>query len=92
MRGTAEKRLPRCSLHDFAGIHYSHPMRRLSGNPEIVRNEQDRHPVALLEAAHEIEHLGLNGDIQGGRGLIGDKQLWLSRQRHGYHHPLFHST
>ena len=42
----------------------------------------------LAQVVDEVEDLGLDGDVEGGGGLVGDEQLGLAGQRHGDHDPL----
>jgi hypothetical protein len=57
-----------------------------------VGDEEDGHAELIAEIAKEIENLGLDGDIEGGGGLIGDEEFGLASQSHGDHGPLLHST
>ena len=45
-----------------------------------------------LEVAHQIQDLGLNGDIERGRGLVGDEQGGVAGKGHGDHGPLAHAA
>ena len=45
-------------------------------------------PSCWRRLVDEVEDLGLDGDVEGGGGLVGDEQLRLAGQRHGDHHPL----
>ena len=49
-------------------------------------------PGLLLEVAHQVQDLGLDGHVQRGRGLVGDEQLRLAGERHGDHHALRHAA
>ena len=44
--------------------------------------------IWLLQIAHQIQDLGLNGDIQGSGGFIGDQKMRLQSQCHSDHHSL----
>ena len=46
--------------------------------------------VGETGAAHHIQYLGLDGNVQRGCRLIRDKQLRAACQRNGDHHPLAH--
>lgn len=46
--------------------------------------------IFLLQQPYQLQDLRLNGDIQRGHGLIGDKQRRPARQLHGNHEPLTH--
>ena len=49
-------------------------------------------PVSLAEVAHQVEDLGLDRDVEGGRRLVGDEQLRLAGEGHRDHHPLGHAA
>jgi hypothetical protein len=51
-------------------------------------DEQNRHIKLSLKAFEQIYHLGLDGYIQSGCGLIGDEQLRIIGQGHGNHGAL----
>ena len=51
-------------------------------------DEQHRHLVALLQVVDQVEDLFLDGDVEGGRGLVGDQELGLAGDGHRDHHPL----
>ena len=48
--------------------------------------------VFPLEAADQIKHLRLNGDVERGGRLVGDQQLWIAGQRNGDHRALAHAA
>ena len=47
---------------------------------------------AVLDALEHLEHLGLDGDVEGGGGLVGDQHVGLVGDRHGDHGPLAHAA
>ena len=54
---------------------------RMSARPELAHH-----------AAHEVQDLGLDRDVEGGGRLVGDEQLRVAGERHGDHHPLPHAA
>jgi len=44
---------------------------------EIVRDKKVGEMELLLKLLEEINHLGLNGDIEGRDRFIGNNQLWV---------------
>jgi hypothetical protein len=48
---------------------------------EVMGNKEIGKPTVTLEVLHEIQNLGLNGDIEGRRRLIADKKLRLCGKR-----------
>ena len=80
-------------LDHAAGVHHCHAAGGLRHHPQIVRDQHDRHPDAALQLLKQLQHLGLNGDVEGGGGLVGDQQLRLSTgQSNGDHHALAHAA
>ena len=77
-------------LHDPTGVHRQHPVGHLGDHAEIVGDEHDRRAVLTLEAGEQVEELGLHGDVERGRRLVGDEQLGAQGQRHRQHDPLTH--
>ena len=68
MRRVVKEGIPRRHFDDFSGIHDRDPLRHFSDHAQVMRDEQDRHVVALLDFAHQIEHLRLDSDVErGGR-------------------------
>ena len=49
-------------------------------------------PTRLLELAHQIEDLRLDGHVEGRGRLVGDQELRIAGERHGDHHPLPHAA
>jgi hypothetical protein len=62
----------------------------LGDHPEIVGDQDDRRPGLLPEVPHQVEDLGLDRDVEGGRRLVGDEQLGLAGEGHRDHHALGH--
>ncbi len=75
-----------------ARVHHLDPVRMPGDHAHVVRDQQHRHAEAVLEVVQQGEDLRLDGDVQGGRGLVGDQQLGLTTQRHRDHHPLAHAA
>ena len=55
-------------------------------------DEEDRQPGLGLQPLEQAQHLGLDGDVQGRGGLVGDQQLRIAGQGHGNHDPLLHTA
>ena len=67
-------------------------MSDLGHHAEIVRDEQDAHADLLLQAAQEIQNLGLDGDVERRGRLVGDEQRGVARQRQRDHDALAHAA
>jgi hypothetical protein len=77
-------------LDGAAGVHDDDAVGHLGDDPEVVGDEQDRHADLVLQLAHEVEDLRLDGHVERGGRLVGDQQLGVARQRHRDHHALAH--
>jgi len=55
--------------------------------------DQDHGRAGLAtQLGHEVENLGLDGDIQGRGGFIRNQQFRLAGHAGGDHHPLAHPS
>ena len=92
MLRACEERRDRRLLDLAAGIHDHHPLRDLGHHAEIVGDQHDGGADAVLQVAHQVEDLRLDGDVERRGRLVGDQQLRVAGQRHGDHHPLAHAA
>ncbi len=60
--------------------------------PKIVRDQQDAHLFGPPEGVDQFKDLGLDGDIQRGRRLVGYQERRAAGQGHGDHYPLAHAA
>ncbi len=74
------------SIHDVDQIgiacHYS----------KVVRNQDHGNTQATGEVFHQLQNLGLNGDVQGCGRLIRQDQRRVAGQGHGDHESLPHTA
>ena len=75
-------------LLDLAVAHHDDVVGDLAHHGEVVRDEEHRHLVLLLQRADQVEDLLLDRDVERRRGLVGDQELGLARDRHRDHHAL----
>ena len=55
-------------------------------------DEDERHAEVVAEIRKNFQDLRLYGDIEGGRGFVGNQDLWFARERPGDHCPLPHTA
>jgi len=79
-------------LDDLAGVHHRDLVGRLGDHAHVVGDEDHGHPVLAAQVVEQIEDQGLNGDVEGRGGLVGDEQLGSAGDGQGDHHPLAHPT
>ena len=79
-------------LDDLAGVHDRHAVAHLGDDAQVVGDEHDRGAGLVAQVAHQVEDLGLDRHVEGGRRLVGDEQLGLAGEGHRDHHALGHAT
>ena len=92
IRGFSNSVVDRAGLDDPAGVHDVDPVAHPGGDPEVVGDHQDGGPELGRQPLDELEDLGLDRDVEGGRRLVGEDQLRVARQRDGDHHALAHAA
>src|SRR5207237_6245134 len=84
----AEQLRRRRLFPNFSIAHHHHVIGDLAHQREVVRDEEHRHLVALLQSGDQIHDLALDRHVQRRGRLIGDQELRLAGDRHGDHHAL----
>ena len=56
-----------------AGVHDDQARRPRCDYTKVVGDEEDAHAGGALDVAEEFEDLGLDGDVEGGGGFVGDE-------------------
>ena len=92
MAGVIEDLVDGAGLHNLAGVHHVHIVRHLGHHPQVVGDVDDRDAPLLLDAADQLQDLGLDGHIQGGGGLVADQQVGVAGQGDGDDHTLAHAA
>ena len=80
--------LARAHLHHAPRLHDDDAVGDLGHHAEIVGDEQHAGAAPLLQLADEPQDLRLRGDVERGRGLVGDQQRGLEHQRGRDHDAL----
>jgi hypothetical protein len=75
-------------LDDNTAVHYLDPIADVCDYREIVTDKHQRATVLCSEILKEFKHLGLDGNVEGSRWLIGQNQVRVAGDCHSYHHPL----
>ena len=76
------------NFHHVAQAQHRHPMRHLGHHAKVMGDEQHAGAVAVLQVKHQLENLGLGGDVERGGGFIGDQQHRVKHQGHRDHDAL----
>ena len=88
MQRLAEQVRRRPRLHHLSEVHHRHRIAHVPDHPQVVGDEQIRHPVLLLDVLEEVQDLRLHGDVEGGDRLVGHHQFRGEGDRAGDPDPL----
>ncbi len=87
-----EDAVGRALFHHLAAIHDHDPVGHLGDDAHVVGDEDHGHAHLVLQQSDQRQYLCLDGDVERGRGLVGDEQARLARERHRDHDPLPHAA
>src|ERR1035437_147038 len=82
----------RSILDNLAGIRDGNGLCHFGDDCKVMGDNENGHTQFLLQSAHQVEDLRLDGDIKRRRGFIRDQELRVRGQCHGNHDPLAHAT
>jgi hypothetical protein len=82
----------RAVLDEIPRVHHEDVFARFRDDAEVVGDHHDRRAETLLHLVHQVDDLGLDRDVEGGRGLVRDQHVRVARERHRDHHPLPHAA
>ena len=71
-------------------LHHRDPVAVPRRQPQIMRDQDHRHPPLGHDPGQQLHHRLLRRHIQPRRRLVRDQQRRLARDRHRDHHPLAH--
>ena len=78
-----------CSLFDdLACVHQRHTVSHVSHHAQVMRDQQQAQLALALQVFEQIQHLLLDGHIQGRGGFVCNQKLGFSGQGHGNHDAL----
>ncbi len=80
------------ALDDLAAAHHRNAVGHARDHAHIVADEDDRGLQLGLEVAHDVEDLGLHGDVERRGRLVGDQQVGAAHHSHRDHHALAHAA
>ena len=78
----------RPDLGDAARVEHCDAVRDLGRDPEVVGDEHDAATDLVAQSQQQPQHLRLHGDVERRGRLVGDDQLWVTRDRDRDHHAL----
>ena len=75
-------------FHDLAIFHDVNMVGYPAHHLQIMGNEQHAHFIVLLDISDQLEDLGLDGDVQGRGGFIGNDYWRIINKRPAYGYTL----
>ncbi len=75
-----------------ARVHHRDPVGHPGDHPEVVADQDERGAGLAAGGAQHVEHLGLDGDVQGGGGFVGEQHVGVVGDGHGDHGALPHAA
>ena len=76
------------ALDDAAGVHHVDLVADAGDHAQVVRDHDQRRARLGDQLLEQRQDLGLDRDVERGRGLVGDEEPGLAGQRHRDGHPL----
>ena len=73
-------------------MHDGYPVGHFRDDAKVVCDEEERKVELGTQVAQQVEHLGLDRDVEGRGGFIGDDQRRMTRERDRDHDPLSHPS
>ena len=92
MVGAAIDRRGRTDLDGAAGVHDKDTVCVAGHDAEIVGDEDHGRTRFFGELGQELQDLRLDGDVEGGSGLVGEEDLRVAAESHGDHDALAHAA
>ena len=77
----------RPGLDNLAILHNTDPVGDALHDPQIMRYEQEAHPLFALQLCQELQNLRLNGHVERGCRLIDNQDVGFVGQGHRDHPP-----
>jgi hypothetical protein len=69
-------------------LHHRHPVGEATHQVEVVRDQEHRHGIFLLQLREQLQNLAAQAHVERRRRLIGQQQAGLASQRHRDHGAL----
>jgi len=72
-----EQRPARREFDDAAEVHDADAVRDVVDDRKVVRDEEVREAHLALQVLHQVQHLGLHGDVERRRRFVADEDSGL---------------
>ena len=83
MDGPGVELLRRRHFDDLSEVHHCDPVGDVAHHAQVVSHEDVRQAELVLEVVEQVDHLGLDGHVQRGHGLVQHYQLRVDGQGAG---------
>ena len=70
-------------FHQLAEVHHCDTLADVPHHRDVMRDEEVGEAQRRLEIAQQIQHLGLDGDVERRDRLVGDDEARVERQGAG---------
>jgi hypothetical protein len=82
MGGLVKEIIDICLLRNASGVHDNDPVSDASHHTEVMGNEHERAPRALLYTREYVQNLSLHGHVERSGRLVSDDEIRLVRDAH----------
>src|SRR3990172_764675 len=83
MPGVAIQILDRADLHDLAEVHDPDAIAEVLDHRKVVADEQVGQIEVTAQVEQQVEHLALDGHVEGGYGLVAHDEFRLEGESAG---------
>ena len=73
----------RAELGHAAQVHHGDAVGQVADHGQVVGDEEVGEAVGALQLGQQVDHLALDGDVEGGHGLVAHDQAGLEGERPG---------
>ena len=84
VEGMGEELLALGKLHQLSLVNHGDPVADEAHHGKVMGHKKIGQVPLLLQIGQQVQHLGPDGNVQGGYGLIGDDEVRLHDQRPGH--------
>ncbi|OAH10685.1 hypothetical protein STSP_60070 [Streptomyces jeddahensis] len=79
-------------FHGPSRVHHEDPVGDVRHHPQIMGDEHDGGAEAFPQGLQDLEDARLDGDVEGGRRLVGDEHGRVAGDADGDHYALPHAA
>ncbi|MPM94171.1 hypothetical protein SDC9_141316 [bioreactor metagenome] len=92
MRGAGIQVIDLGFFNNITTIHYNNALSQAGDDTQIMGDPNNGHAQFIAQAFNQVGDLSLNGHVKSGGGFICNKDLGVTRKRHGDHDALAHTA